>query len=68
MFQAFVYSLRTGKATYRDFKDVEGAAQSLAALIRTSGYPLDRDELASELATGRAITLGQFMYWVREAP
>lgn len=68
MFQAFVYSSRDGKTTVRDFPTAERAAESLAALMRVSGYTGDRDELAAELATGREQALGNFLYWVKEKP
>jgi hypothetical protein len=69
MFQAFVYSLSRGRVqSVRDFPDAETAAQSQAALIRSFGCTMDRDQLAAELATGRKVTWGRFEYWVKEAP
>ena len=66
MYQAFVYSGRDGKTSQRDFPDVEHAAQSLAALLRSSGHTGDRDELAAQLATGQTIAFGHSLYWVKE--
>jgi hypothetical protein len=67
MFQAHAYSTASGKDTVNEYASMDRAAQSLAALLRLNGYEMDADELAAELATGRVVAHGSFLYWCKEA-
>lgn len=67
MFQAIVYSARTGKRTVRDYDTRELAADSLAALLRVNGYEGERADIADELVKGRTLVLDRNLYWVAAA-